>query len=242
MAEQLPDLVKTAQDINRRTPRDFIRVGFLALSEFIPTLNTLFDEFLPDWKAKRLNTFLIELAKSVQRLESRFDQQEANTAEFGLLLEHVAWQITRTTGEEKFKAYRAILLNACLPSASDKLERAYFLDLFDRLQEVHIVVLSLFRDQHAFGLAHGCQPPMNMMASSLSSTIAAYLKPLGISAELSHAAIRDLDTMGILPGLHSSLNAMMSGSGALELSSRLKDFGRRFADFIALPPEVPTST
>ena len=84
-------------------------------------------------------------------------------------------------------------------------------------------------------------PPGNMMTSSLTRTIAAYLKPLGLAEELTQAAIQDLDTMGLLPGLHGSLNTMMSAHGAVELSSRLKDFGRRFADFISLPPEVTDS-
>ena len=238
MAEQLPDLISTAHDLDRRKWPDLIRTGVLAVSEVIPGLNTLLEEFLPNWKAERLKAFLLALAESINRLEHRFNCREANAAEYGLLLEHIARQVTQTTGEEKLNAYRAILLNTCLPSPPNQLERAYFLDLLNRLQEVHIVLLSLFRDQYAFGKAHASGPSANMMTSSLSRTIAGYLRPLGIAEKLVQAAIRDLDTMGILPGLHGSLNTMMSAHGSIELSSRLKDFGRRFANFISLPPEV----
>lgn len=178
------------------------------------------------------------MADSIKILESKFNQQEAKTIEYGLLLEHISKQVMQTPTEEKLKAYRAILLNTCLPSSPNELERAYFLDLLNRLQEVHVILLSLFRDQYSFGNAHSSTLPMNMITSSLRQTISSYLKPLHIPDELIELAIHDLDTMGILPGLHQSLNTMMTASGAKELSSRLKDFGRRFADFIALPAEV----
>ena len=236
MTDQLPDLITGAQSFDRRRWPDVIRTGFLVLSEAIPGLNTLFEEFLPNYRAERVRDFLIDVAESIKRLEDRFDVHEAGTVDYGCLVEHVARQVAQTSGEEKLAAYRAILLNTCIPSPPDKLERAYFLDLLNRLQEVHVVLISLFRDQYAFGKAHGSGPSRGVMDGSLSDTIAAYLKPLGLDDELTRCAIRDLDTMGILPGLYDLLDGAICGSG--DLSSRLRDFGRRFADFIALPPDV----
>lgn len=241
MAENLPDLVTTAREINQRRWYDIVRTGSLAVFEIIPGLNTILDEFLPNWKIERLNAFLIDVADSIKKLEGKFNQQESKTVEYGLLLEHVAKQVTQTPSKAKLNAYRAILLNTCIPSPSNELERAYFLDFLNRLQEIHIILLSLFRDQYAFGKAHSSMPPTNMMTSCLRDTVSSYLKPLSIPDELMQVAIHDLDTMGILPGLHQSLNTMMTASGAKELSSRLKDFGRRFADFIALPREVASA-
>ncbi|NLS90880.1 MAG: hypothetical protein GXX96_01665 [Planctomycetaceae bacterium] len=233
--------LEAVKQLGNTAGREHLRTTLLASIELVPmiggALSTLLADYLPNWKFERVTQFLADFAADVEHLKARIDENAATTSEFGLLLEHVLQQVSRTPEreQEKFRAYRAVLLNSCLPSTSDELERAYFLDLVDRLQEVHVVILSLFRDQYAFGRAHDSGPAKNQITSSLRQTIAAYLRPLEISDELVQSAIGDLDFMGILPGLHQSLGTMMSAHGAVELSSRLRDFGRRFADFLALP-------
>ncbi len=236
--------LEAAKQLETTAGREHLRTTLLASVELIPmvggALSTLLAEYLPNWKFERVTQFLADFAADVERLKAQVDENAATTTHFGLLLEHVLQQVSRTPEQEqeKLRAYRAVLLNSCLPSTPNELERAYFVDLVNRLQEVHVVILSLFRDQYAFGRAHDSGPAQNQITSSLRQTIAAYLRPLEISEELVQSAIRDLDVMGILPGLHQSLNTMMSAHGAIELSSRLRDFGRRIADFLALPTPI----
>jgi len=67
MTENLPDLINKAHEIDNTEFRDIIRSGFLALCEFVPSLNTIFDEVLPNWKAKRLKSFGCNRSSAMQR-------------------------------------------------------------------------------------------------------------------------------------------------------------------------------
>jgi len=210
-------------------------------------LSVLLGEALPDWKHAQLVAFVKQVGAEFERLNERVDASAAQSIEFGLMAEEVLRQVTRTSeqDEEKLKAFRAILLNSCLPGSPERYERDYFLGLVSRLIEMHIVLVALFRDQEEFGRQHSSGPEQpnpryQPLTSNLLSTISGYLTPFSFSEDMMRAAIRDLDAAGILGGVSETMNTMMTVGGARQLSTRMTDFGRRFAKFIALPaPDDP---
>src|SRR5262245_34710159 len=78
-------------------------------------------------------------------MRHEFNEQADINHAYGLLFEQVFRQVAVTTGEEKLKAYVAILVNAALASSPDDMEREYFLSRVASLDEVHIVVLVMLQ-------------------------------------------------------------------------------------------------
>jgi len=242
------DAIEGAAQLTKTKLSEKCCAGVLAALNLIPgvggALASLLSSTLPDWKMGRVRDFLLQFAADVERLEAKVDKNGAATIEFGLLLEHTARQVTQTSDKdaEKLRAFRAIAVNALLPSPPSKMEQDYFLGLVERLQEIHVLLIALFRDQITFGAAHGVRVDPAILTGNWFTTIEHYLRPLALPSDLVDAATRDLDRMGILPGLHDHVKVMMSPGGASNLGSRLKGLGRRFADFIELPPELRDST
>jgi hypothetical protein len=214
-----------------------ISVGGLNLVPYVGgTLATLLQEILPDWKSKRIYEFLEQFGRDHEKMKEKLNQTILTTAEHGLLIESVVRKVTRTSDKdnEKLRAFRAIMVNSCMPSTPGKMERDIFLGWVDRLQEIHIILVSLCRDPDDSAARYGFT--RSQYQGTLSITFSQYLQKLQISEELFRAAILELDNLGILPGSHGRLNAMTSRPS--ELHSQLSGIGRRFADFIALPPEL----
>ena len=131
------------------------------------------------------------------------------------------------------------------PSAASAIERDYLLGVLDGLQEVHIILLGLLRNQHAFCDLHGLVPTHGNRSyyfeGKLEHTLAKYLAPISASPGLTgdkpgalgpiwKNAFRDLQNLELV-----GRETGMGESHAANLTVFFTAFGMQFADFIALP-------
>lgn len=183
------------------------------------------------------------LAQDVERAKDQIDSQAARTEEYGLLTENVLMKVAQLSNKEKEKlrAYRAILLNSARPGAPDEIKRNYHLGLVDRLQEVHILLLSLLYDPGAFANAHQIffKPPCG-----LDKFLQDCFQPFGVEGEFLWNVIRSLEDMGIVTPKTPRANVLQpiaykqtyhsQSQAEHDLKSLLTGLGREFAHFITL--------
>ena len=219
-----------------RTTRT-ITIGGLNLIPFLGgTLATVLQELLPDWKMNRVYEFLKQFAADYEKLKGKVNAEAATTIEHALLIENIAKKVAQTSEQdsEKLRAFRAIMANSWLPTSPSKMERDMFLGWADRLQELHIILVSLFSDERAYAAKNTILPAQ--FNGIMSHTIAHYLAPLNISGELISAAIFELDAIGICSEAGRRIGTMISRPQSLD--GLLTGIGKKFAAFIMLPAEL----
>ena len=218
--------------------RDHGRNVILAAISGIPVaggpLSTLLSDNLPNWKQERLVKFIAELKLEMQRLQDSISEDYVSSEDFALLFEETFLRVLRTKSDLKLDSYKAIIVNACTNTSIEEMEKEYFLNLVNSLQEIHLLIISLFWNRENFGQVYNSSPPANMYAGGLMQVINSYMRPLNIDENLIKSAIRDLDNMGILSNVHQALGTTMTGAGALDLSAHISPFGRKFIGFITL--------
>jgi hypothetical protein len=134
--------ITSIDGLNSNSWLDHARTALLAAVQAIPVvggpLGQLLCDYLPSAKHARCVRFLNELARDFEQIKDQLDQQVAASEDFGLMVEHVIKQVAETSEQAKgkLKAYRAVLLNSCKPSAPDVLRSDYFLGLLGRLKEI----------------------------------------------------------------------------------------------------------
>ena len=246
MPEKQTNLVESAQNLATVTGKEQFRQTFLRLIGLVPEIGgplvNLFETILPDWKATRVEKLIEKLAEAVDRLDGEIEKSRIETPEYGILVEEVFKKVIQTTGDAKFEAYRAILLNALRPSSPDELERERMLGLIDQFQEIHIILLSLFGNERSFLKSQGIDDKTlgNQLSyvdkpEACAKAIMSYLSPLGIEEELVLGALHDLITKRILSGFKSPGDSGVQAQRSL--SHHLEGFGQRFVSFITLSEE-----
>jgi hypothetical protein len=224
--------------------KEHARTWLLAAIQLIPavggSLGTLLQEYLPNWKAERVKRFIEDLAQDFERVKEQVDAQAAQTEEYGLLTENVLRKVAQLSNadKEKLRAYRAILLNTVRPSAPEKMKHDHYLGLLDRLQEVHVFLLSLFYDPTAFAKAHAVSPFENLPAT-YERILEEFVRPFGLDTEFVQTVIADLQNFGIVARpaatvVNYSPKFANQPSAEQEIKSKLTKHGRAFAHFIAL--------
>lgn len=236
--ERKEEKLEVVQELAKSEIRDHARNVILAAISAIPVaggpLSSLLFEYLPNWKQERILNFIAELSLEMQKFQDQINEEYVRSEDFAFLFEETFLRVLRTNSNLKLAAYKAILLNACTNTSIEEIEKGYFLDLVNRLQEIHLLVLSLFWSPEKFSKIHNSSPSANLYMGSIMEVIRSYMAPLDIEEGLIRSAIRDLDNMGILSGVHQSLGVTMTASGALDLSGRISSFGRRFISFITI--------
>ncbi len=229
-------------DEARERMHRILRDGLAALPAPADSLATLVGDYLPQWKEQRAERFLQDLAADFRQFAGEVNPSQLRDPNFGLMVEAVLRQAVHTDGKEKLKCYRAVLVNACRPKAPGELERGHFLSLLERLKEVHVLVLQVFRDPDAFARQYG--PRANgSVPRTLAELLGQYLRPMRLPADLIGSVVHDLDCMGILPGVHGRLGVELPAPLAVQLPAELKSMGQRFVQFISLsPPDTLAET
>jgi len=190
-------------ELGKTQPKEHARNLFVAAIQLIPSiggaLGTLLQEYLPNWKAERVQRFLADITQDFERVKAQVDAQAAQTEEYGLLTEQVLWKVAQLSNadKEKLRAYRAIMLNTVRPDAPDKFKHDHFLGLLDRLQEVHIFLLSLFYDPTAFAKARAVSLSERLPAT-YERILEEFLRPFGLDTEFIQTVIADLQNFGII--------------------------------------------
>lgn len=233
--EEIVDVVnKLATSEIRDHGRNVILAAISAIPVAGGPLSTLLAEYLPNWKQERVLKFIADLKLEMQMVQDKINEEYVRSEDFALLFEETFLQVLRTNSDLKLNAYKAILVNACTNTSIKEMEKEYFLNLVNSLQEIHILILSLFWNKEKFGEVYNSSSPANMHMGGIMEVVKSYMAPLNIDEGLIRSAIRDLDNMGILAGVYQSLGTTMTASGALNLSGRISPFGRKFIGFITL--------
>jgi hypothetical protein len=233
--EEIADVVnKLAKSEIRDHGRNVILAAISAIPVAGGPLSALLAEYLPNWKQERVLKFIAEIKLEMQKVQAKINEDYVRSEDFALLFEETFLRVLRTNSDLKLNAYKAILVNACTNTSITEMEKEYFLNLVNSLQEIHILILSLFWNKEKFGQIHNSSSPANMYMGGIMTVIKSYMAPLNIDEELIRSAIRDLDNMGILGGVYQSLGVTMTASGALNLSGRISPFGSKFIGFITL--------
>lgn len=197
-------------------------------------LATLLSEYLPDWKEKRILEFIQELRDKFEEVADKVDSDYVKSKEFAFLFEQTFQNVIKNYKKEKLDAFKAILVNCCTSSKLRNSEKEYFVSLVERLQSIHILILSLFWDKEKFKTKHNINEPKSTIVGNLGDTILTMLRPFGFHKDLVFSAVRDLDSMGLLKGVANALGGTMTADGARDLRVRLSSFGERFCEFISL--------
>jgi hypothetical protein len=244
MQDDQSDMRKEAHALATTTPLDHARSIIVAGTQAIPIIGgplaSFLNDYLPNWKTQRIQLFLENLTEDFERTKKQVNAQAAKTEEFCLLYEIVLRKVGQISNKEKEKltAYRAILLNTTRPGAPDDMKRDHFLGLLDRLQEAHILLISLFYDPAAFCKAHQVTA-LEKLPATTDRILEECLRPFDIGSEFLENLLFDLENMGITTrrmtvGVNIKPNIVASAAAEHELKSKLTPHGRAFAHFIAL--------
>ena len=218
MTNPVVNALVASENLRESSWRDHARNLVLAAVQAIPgvggTLGSLLSDYLPNWKQERVLSFLEELAADFERVKGQVNKEAVATAEFGLMVEQVLRRVTETPGEEKRKAYRALLLNACLASDSEEREREYFLSRLTSLDEIHVAILAMLTNSVEV---------QDRLRSRLG-------KP-----DVVEGAYRDLQRMGLVLDSANAPGHLLTRDDAQYLRNLRTPLGLRFTAFITLP-------
>ncbi len=225
-------------NLSKRELADHGRTAIIAAISGIPvvggSLSSLLSDYLPDRKAKRVLEFIADLSVRIRSVETRIDPAYVQSEEFTHLFESVFLRVLREYRRERLDALKAFLINACTNQSINSDAKEYFLQLIDRMEVIHMLILSLFWSPSDFAARHRIVAPAYVATGSLAQTIATYLRPMGFEQYLWESAVRDLDQIGLLGRVSSALRTAMTPQGATELTGRLTELGRRFCEFVIL--------
>ena len=232
----MSDVKENFDKLAKRELRDHGRNIIIAALSVLPvvggSISSLLSEYIPEWKEKRVLNFIRELGEKLEEVKDRINQEYLKTEEFAFLFEQTFLRVFRDHQEEKLKVYKAILINSCTKSNFDTSEKEYFLSLVDRLQGVHILILSLFFNPDSFMSKHKVKLPE--VTVNPKEIILTSLQPFNFGEELIVYGIRDLEKMGLLSNISGDMDIKSSVPAKTRLKEALSAFGKKFCEFIIL--------
>ncbi len=197
-------------------------------------LSNLLSEYLPDWKQERILNFLKDLSKKLKKVESKIDEDYIESEEFAYLFEETFLSVTKNYQKEKLLAFKSILINACTKSEIDNSKKEYFLSIVQKLDTIHLIILSLFYDTEGFQKRHKVKIPDKHSAfpSNHITIIMSMLSCFKYGEDMVRAAISELDNYQFFNDLVSILNTGMNDARGSQLGSQLTNFGKEFCEFV----------
>lgn len=179
-----PDEV--AKDLSKREFKDHAKNVVAAAISGIPViggpLSSLLSEYLPEWKEKRVLKFIYDLAEEFNRLEDRVDLDYINKEEFAYLFESVFLRVLREYRTEKLEDFKSLLVNSCVRQDIKTDIKEYFLSLINRLDVIHMHILSLFWDPDGFASKHALKPPIYIQTGSCARQSLLIYSPLAMKS------------------------------------------------------------
>jgi hypothetical protein len=225
------------QKLDKTSGSDILATAFRAAVDAIPivggSLSTLVDQMIPDWKLKRLLTFVAELALDIESLQDKLDKDYIKTEEFGYIFEQTFRAVLQEHQNEKLQALKNVLLNSMVRKDVNQEMKEYMLNTLRKLDSIHMRFIGLLDNPAAYyktkALSDGSPIPGGSMINEMRRCF----------PELNESVIRavwnDLFTYGITNTDANSLGGMISTSGSKALESRLSQFGRLLVDFAKSP-------
>ncbi len=222
----------------RSTPAEVTgEVAAIALNA-VPTiggvLSDIANTFIKKRQNRRLNEFLVDLAKRLRQLEARVNSEFVRKEEFENLAEDIFSKAAETRQDEKLDAFKSIFLNTVISDRPSYNEAAEIADLVHRWQASHVILLKILADplaaDHELGNVVG---PGGGLITSIS-VILGKLLPNWNKDQIDRTW-QDLYDAQIhrTPGT----TTMITDGGIHQLENRLTDFGRKVAKYIVSPSD-----
>lgn len=192
-------------------------------------LSGLAGELIARRQNRRFEGFLRSLVEDLKEVQGRLNEEFIRTEGLEDLAEDVFTKAADTRQREKLDAFRAIFVNTVSSANPSYDQAAEVLDLIDRWQGRHVVLLRILDDPISADEAIGNPVGEGGGISTSINSILRALLPQWSDDEIERTWKDLYDAQ-----LHrtSGTKTMMTDRGIYQLENRLTDFGRRVADFI----------
>ncbi len=106
----------------------------------------LLDEHLTAKREERVGQFMQDVFLKIIEIENRIDQEKLKTDHYAFIAEECMRGAARNSQKEKLECYKAIFVNAALPSDCSNDEQEYFLNLVNTFSPVHIKLIAALNE------------------------------------------------------------------------------------------------
>ncbi|NOS68114.1 MAG: hypothetical protein HOO67_07205 [Candidatus Peribacteraceae bacterium] len=106
----------------------------------------LLDDHIAAKKEERIIKFMEETVQAIAQVNDRIDQEKLKTDHYAFIFEECLRGVARHPQKEKIDSYKAILINAAVPSTISDDEQEYFLNLVNTLSPVHIRLIAALNE------------------------------------------------------------------------------------------------
>lgn len=197
-------------------------------------LNSLMNDYLPNYKIKRIRKFIEELSEKFQKFESHLNEEYIKSEEFWYLFEEVMKKISYEYREEKLLAYKNFLLNSIIDTTIKGEKKEYFLSIIDKLSYYHLIILKIFYNPELIIQNKNIDIKIFNQSFwwSLRNVFLPLIKCYKIEEYLWMNAMQEVEQMWLISETLSSMNTMLSRADLDTLKQRQSIFWKEFYKFI----------
>jgi hypothetical protein len=198
------------------------------------SLSTLIEQMIPEWRFKRLLTFVAELSVDIEACKDRIRLDYLSKEQFGFLFEQTFRAVLENYQVEKLEALRNILVNSMVSSDVNQEMKEYMLGLVGRLGSLHMRFVSLLEDPPDYYRSHEVEDNSSQL---VGGSIMQELRKcfMTMTDDTIRAVWNDLYNYALVNTEARNLGAMISARGSRALEGRLTEFGRIFVRFVRSP-------
>ena len=217
------------------TTAELVAMGLSAVPYGGSVLSAIANSLIQKRQNRRLNAFLVSLAKDLNLVQDRMNQDFVKSEGFHDLAEDIFSKAAETRLQEKLDALRAIFLNTVISDRPSYDEAAEIAALVHGWQPRHVILLRILQDPRRANRQMG--GPVGEGGGLATSIIDIVQKLLPeweedqidrTWKELYDARIhRTPETKG-----------MMNDTGIRQLENRLSEHGQKVSTYLTDPPEV----
>lgn len=210
-----------------------LKAGVNAIPVAGGIVGSLMSDFIPTELGKRRDSLLLKLEEDFTKLSDSISEEYLKKPEFISLFIQSFKSAMATHQQEKINAYRAIILNSSIRQNPDTDELEIMLKITDSLTDLHIKLLKLFENPQSYidNNPEVTARLRGLILGSISQLVSACLP--GYDQELLKVVGGELQTKNLA---NIPFGTMMTSNGVV--SPRLTEFGKKYLQFIQLPPEI----
>jgi hypothetical protein len=228
-----------AQKLDKTPGSELAATAIRAAVDAIPivggSLSTLIEQLIPDWKFKRLLTFVAELSVDVESVKERIQLDYLKKEQFGFLFEQTFRAVLENYQVEKLDALRNVLVNSMVSMDVNQEMKEYMLGLVGRLGSLHMRFVSLLEDPAIYYKTHGVQDEVSQVGIGGSMIQELRKCFTEMTDESIRAVWNDLYNYALVNTEGRTLGVMISDRGSRALKGCLTEFGRLLVRFIRSP-------
>ena len=209
---------------------NIVKAG-LSTAPFCGGIASLMSDYIPSSKQKRLEEFVAQIAKDLERLQDKVDESKILTDEFAFVFEECLRGAAENYQKDKLEAFRGILVNSAIRSDLEEEEKEYFLNLVNTLSVLHMRILRFMALPHDYLEETGISP--DRVRGGFSQIFSVVMP--GVDTEAVKSAFGDLHQYGMTNTDKSMFKTMTYDQGLNLVGNRVTKFGGRFISFCSVP-------